>query len=66
MMLTHTHSTAQSPGAVEYANYLSAEGEDSANECPGYDTKLSDGKAPVLELWGMWNTPSLPLLPSPL
>ena len=32
-----------------------------------YDTKLSDGDAPViLELWGMWSTPLLPLLPGPL
>ena len=29
--------------------------------CLGYDTKLSDGKAP--EFRGMWNTPLLPLLP---
>ena len=26
-----------------------------------YDTKLSDGKAPVLELWGMRSTPLLPI-----
>ena len=37
------------------------------NECPGYDTKQSDGEVPVmLGLWGMQSTPSLPLLPSPL
>ena len=37
------------------------------NECPGYDTKESDGEVPMmLELWGMQNTPSLPLLPGPL
>ena len=37
------------------------------NECPRYDTKQSDGEVPaVLELWGMWSTPSLPLLPGPL
>ena len=24
-----------------------------ANVCPGYDSKQSDGEAPVLELWGM-------------
>ena len=37
------------------------------NECPGYDTKQSDGEAPVmLELWGMWSIPLLPSLPSPL
>ena len=37
------------------------------NECPRYDTKRSDGEAPVmLELWGMRSTPSLPSLPGPL
>ena len=37
------------------------------NECPGYDTKQSDGEAPVRqELLGMWSTPSLPLLSDPL
>ena len=36
------------------------------NECPGYDTKQSDGETPVLELWRMMSTPSLPLLPDPL
>ena len=37
------------------------------HKCPGYDTKQSDGEIPVmLELWGMWSTPSLPLLPGPL
>ena len=36
-----------------------------SNECPKYDTKQSDGEAPViLELWGMRSTLSLPLLPS--
>ena len=34
------------------------------DECPGYDTKQSDGELPViLELWGMRSTPSLPSLP---
>ena len=33
---------------------------------PDYDTKSSDEKAPVLELWGMWSTPSLPLPPGAL
>ena len=37
------------------------------NECPGYDTKQSDGEVPAgLELWGMRGTPSLPSLPGPL
>ena len=38
---------AQSTGAVQYTNYTSAEGLDSPNECPGYDTKQSDGEVPV-------------------
>ena len=37
------------------------------NECPGYDTKQSDGEVPaVLELWGMRSIPSLPSPPGPL
>ena len=37
------------------------------NECPGYDSKQSDGEVPVmLELWGMQNNPYLPSLPGPL
>ena len=37
------------------------------NECPGYDTKQSDGEIPaMLELWGVRSTPSLPSLPGPL
>ena len=37
------------------------------NECPGYGTKQSDSEVSVmLELWGKWSTPSLPLLPGPL
>ena len=37
------------------------------NICPGYETKQSNGKAPVmLELLGMQNTPLLPLFPGPL
>ena len=37
------------------------------HECPGYDTKQSDGEVPaVLELWGMRSTPSLSSLPGPL
>ena len=48
---------AQSIRAVEYTDCIST-------ECPGYDTKQSDGKAPVmLELWEMQSTTSLPSLP---
>ena len=37
------------------------------NKCPGYVTRQSDDEAPVIqELWGMWSTPSFPLLPAPL
>ena len=46
---------------------LLCRGERPRNECAGYDIKQSDGEAPVmLELWGMWSTPSLPLLSGPL
>ena len=42
-------------------------GKPPTKECPDYDTKQSDGEVPVmLEVWGMWSTPSLPLLPGPL
>ena len=38
----------------------------SPTECPGYDTKQSDGEVPImLELWGMRSTPSLPSLQGP-
>ena len=35
----------------------------SPNECPVYDIESSDRKAPILQLWWMWSTPFLPLLP---
>ena len=39
-------------------------GKTPTNKCPGYDTKQSDGLAPVMmELWGMQSTPSLLSLP---
>ena len=42
-------------------------GKTPLNECPGYDTKQSDGEVPaMLELWGMQSTPLLPLLLGPL
>ena len=53
--------------AVEYTDYFSAEELDTPNKCPGYDAKQTDANVPVmLELWGMWSTPLLPLLPGPL
>ena len=52
--------TAQSAGAVECTDC-------PHNECPGYDTKQSDGEVPVmLGLWGIQSTLSLPLLPGTL
>ena len=43
--------------AVEYVDFISTH-----NEYPVYDTKQFDSKAPVLELWRMWNISSLKLL----
>ncbi len=41
--------------------------EPPTNECPGYETKQSDGEVPVrLGLSGIRNTPSMPLLPGSL
>ena len=55
----------QSAGAAEYTDCTCI--WHYALTAPAYDTKQSDGEAPViLELWGMWNTPSLPLLPGVL
>ena len=49
----------QSARVVWYIDCISAEGEDSPNESPGYDYKPSDGETPALEI-------SLSLLPGPL
>ena len=58
---------AKSAGAAEYTNCISAEGKDSSNECPQYNTKQSDGQDPVmLELWRVRSTPLLPSLPGQL
>ena len=58
LSLLHIHTLEQSTGAVEYTN--------PSNECPRYYTKQSDGEVPVmLGLWGIWGTPSMPLLPGP-
>ena len=52
---------------AEYTDYIFAEGYDSLNKCPAYDTKQSDVEAPLmLELWRMQSTPLLPSLPGPL
>ena len=57
-----TEIWAQSAGAEEYTVYIFAKGYDPppATEYPRYDTKQSDV---LLELWGIWSTPSLPSLP---
>ena len=58
---------AQSTGAVEYSDVIFAEGYNSPNECPGNDTKQSNGEPTVrLELWGMRSTLLLLSLPGPL
>ena len=54
-------------GALEYTKCISPDVQDSPNECPGCDTKQPNGETQVmLELWGIWSTPSLSLLPAPL
>ena len=36
-------------------------------DCLGYDTKQYDGEVPLMvDVWGMWSTPSLPSLSCPL
>ena len=58
---------AQTVGAVEYTDCISAEEHDSPKECLGYDTKQFDGEVPVMqELWGKRGNPSLPSFPGPL
>ena len=55
------HQIAQLAGSVEYTDCASA--VRPHNECPVYDTKQSDGEVPVmLGRWGIWSTPSFPLL----
>ena len=58
----------QSAGPVEYTDCTLQTGKITPpQECPGYDTKQSEGEVPLrLELWGMQSTPLLLLLPRPL
>ena len=52
---------------VEYTDCILCGEVRPPNECPGYDTKHSDGDVPVmLGLWGIRSTTSLPSLPGPL
>ena len=54
----------QLAGAVEYNDGISADEEYSINESPAYDTKKSDGEAPVmLELWGNTEYPLIAIAP---
>ena len=47
-------------GSVEYTDCRDSDGLDSHSECPGYDTKQSDGEVSViLEFWRMRNIHSL-------
>ena len=58
-------NVAQSAEAAEYTDCVSAEGvrPPPPNECPGYDTKQSDGEVSVtLELWEIQSTLLLPSL----
>ena len=58
---------ALSSVAAEYTGSMPAGEYDFPYEGLRYNTKQSDGEASVmLEFWGMWSTPSLPLIPCPL
>ena len=43
-LINHDKNAAQSAGTVEYTDCISAGAKTTTNECPGYDSKLSDGK----------------------
>ena len=58
---------AQFAEAEEYTKCIPAEVKTlQYPKCKGYETEPSDGKALVMELWGIWSTLSLPLLLGPL
>ena len=58
---------AQTAGAAEYTDCISAEELDSSNECLENDTKKTHGEVPViLELWGMRSTLLSLSLPAPV
>ena len=40
---------AQSARAAQYTGCISSEEYHSPNVCPGYDTKPSDGEAPIMK-----------------
>ena len=49
-----------------YLSSLFLDSADMGQLYPGYDIKPSDTEVTFLDLWGMWSTPSLSLLPDPL
>ena len=50
-------SKGRSAGAIEFTDCISVGKDLIPYECPGYDTKQSDGEAQVmLELWVMQNS----------
>ena len=64
--LTHTNTIPVGWGNCIHRLHLYS-GVGLPNKCPGYDTKQSDGEAPVtLELWGNTEYPSLQSLLGPL
>ena len=63
----HKVKLVQLAGVAEYTDCFSAEGEAPPNECLGYDTKQSNGVAPLrLELRGMRSNHSLTSFLGPL
>ena len=57
---------AQSAETAEFTDCISAEGQNSPNQGPEYDTKRSDDEVPViLELRWMRISPLLPSLRGP-
>ena len=62
---TSQDEVAQSAEAAEYTDCISANGQDSSNECPEYDTKQFDVGVPVMQkLCGMQSVSLLPSLPN--
>ena len=56
---------AQAARAIEYVNFISTE-EYNPTAMNVLDMTLNNLMVMFLGLWGMWSTPSLPLLSGPL
>ena len=65
-MKPHQSVQTQLTEAVEYTDWISADGWYLPNERPGYDIKPSVDESPASEPWGIRSTPSLPLFPDSL